>query len=133
MEQVSYGPPTCMYGPHMYDMIFQPACMVTSHVWSPHMYDMIFSGQLQKSPLHILTAPKDFSELLCTVIMQYQELSLFTVILNCSYLTISSHLLQKIFISAQGNCKIEAAYSVVLIQYRRVLEFTEVYKVKFSF
>ena len=35
MEQV-------LHGPHMY-------------VCSAHMYDMIFSGQLRKSPLHVLT------------------------------------------------------------------------------
>ena len=38
MEQVSYGPTTCTYGPL-------------------HMYNMIFSGQLQKSPLHVLKSP----------------------------------------------------------------------------
>ena len=88
MEQVSYGPPTCVYGlpyvqsdgpplPYMEHISYGPphVHMVPPHVWSdgpplpymehisygpPHMYDMIFSGLLRKNPLRVLTRQKAF-------------------------------------------------------------------------
>ena len=54
-----YGPPHVHIVPHMYILMVSLTLYGTGNACSPHMYDMVFSGQLRKSPLHVLKTPSN--------------------------------------------------------------------------